>query len=323
VEKVSVCIPTYNGEKYLARCLDSILSQEFGDLEILIVDDRSTDGTREIIESYAVRDKRIRFERNPVNLGMGGNWNRCLELARGEWIKFVFQDDFIEPSCIKILHSASHKNIPIIFCRRNFIFETGVPERVKKDYLNHLIEVNQIFSGLTYISAQKYSEVVLDFIDKPGFNLIGEPTAVMFHRDVISKFGKFNPYMIQTIDEEFWTRIAVNTGLIYVEEDLATFRLHDSSTSMKNRQEQHYKVGLIDPLLRAHDMVFAPVYEPLRQIAKKRSPSINLMQLLRIRAYKARLKAIIHPNRNLMKEWKKIIHVYPKLIELSNFISLI
>lgn len=320
---VSICIPTFNGEQYLDDCLQSILAQEFENFEVLIVDDHSTDETIPIIQSYIAQDKRIRLEKNPFNLGLVGNWNRCLELAQGEWIKFVFQDDLIEPDCLKTFLAARHPNCPIIYCRRNFIFEAGVSTQVQRDYTNYLSIVNQVFAGLTYISAKKYGEAVLDFMPKIGFNLVGEPTTVMLHRSIFPNFGQFNPYMIQNSDEEFWTRIAVNTGLIYVEESLASFRLHNRSASHKHHQRQYYQISMIDPILRLHDMVLEPVYEPLRQLASQRSPSINLMRLLKWQAYKARWKAQLHPNKNLMKEWKNAVTVYPNLLQFSTHRALL
>jgi glycosyltransferase involved in cell wall biosynthesis len=98
---VSVCIPTYNGAKYLKECLDSVLAQTFTDFEVLIVDDKSSDETLSIAQEYATYDPRFRVIQNECNLGLVGNWNRCVELAQGEWIKFIFQDDLIEPACLE------------------------------------------------------------------------------------------------------------------------------------------------------------------------------------------------------------------------------
>ena len=91
--KVSVLIPVYNGGRHLAECLDSILAQNFQDLEILIADDGSSDNSAEIIKTFAARDVRIRWWKNPRNLGLAGNSNACLHEARGEYVKFVHQDD--------------------------------------------------------------------------------------------------------------------------------------------------------------------------------------------------------------------------------------
>src|SRR5882724_2084405 len=105
--KVSVLIPTYNSERYLSECLDSVLAQDFADLEILVSDDQSTDGTLKIIESYAGRDVRIRWWQNRKNLGLPGNHNACLLQARGEYVKYVHADDkLLSSSAIKKMVAA-------------------------------------------------------------------------------------------------------------------------------------------------------------------------------------------------------------------------
>ena len=68
--KVSVLVPVYNGEAFLAECLESVLAQDFADMEILIADDASTDGSAAMVERYAAKDSRIRWWKNPDNLGL-------------------------------------------------------------------------------------------------------------------------------------------------------------------------------------------------------------------------------------------------------------
>src|ERR1051325_8445652 len=99
--EVSVCVPTYNGSAYVGDCLRSIQAQTFDDFEILVVDDDSDDQTWEIVAQYGKADARIRSVTNPRRLGLVGNWNRCVELSRGEWIKFVFQDDVLKRNCLE------------------------------------------------------------------------------------------------------------------------------------------------------------------------------------------------------------------------------
>jgi glycosyltransferase involved in cell wall biosynthesis len=81
--RVSVLIPTYNYGRYLAEAIESVLAQDFLDLELLIVDDCSTDNTREVIQPFCDRDARVHFTVNSTNLGMVNNWNHCLKQARG------------------------------------------------------------------------------------------------------------------------------------------------------------------------------------------------------------------------------------------------
>ena len=137
---ISICIPTYNGEKYLKECLDTVLSQSYENIEIIIVDDCSIDKTISIVEEYIQKDSRIKLDKNQSNLGLVANWNKCLELANGEWIKFVFQDDLIEPDCLSLLQDAVAKN-SIVVCDRNFIFDNSVSETTKTYYSKDLLSL--------------------------------------------------------------------------------------------------------------------------------------------------------------------------------------
>ena len=93
---ISVILPTYNGEKYLAETLESVLNQTYTNLEIIIVDDCSTDSTIDIIKSY--NDERIKLYVNEKNLGIGDNTNKALSLATGEFIMMQDHDDISSPS---------------------------------------------------------------------------------------------------------------------------------------------------------------------------------------------------------------------------------
>lgn len=314
--KVSICIPTYNGEKYLADCLDSILSQTFSNFEVLIVDDHSGDRTLDIAQIYSIKDDRIKVIRNSDNLGLVGNWNRCIELAGGTWIKFVFQDDWIEPECLEIMLGASTPNSPIIACHRNFAFSEEVSESTRQDYLN-IPTLSSLFPGTMIISAEAYCEAV---VEHPGTNFVGEPTAVILHRSVFDKFGHFNPAFIQLCDFEFWTRIAIHTGIAYVPRTLATFRVHKDSTSAKNAgQHDGYRIAL-DVLSMMHDVIFLPNYAPIRNVALSRNPPLDLAQELVEMARGTRWLAIDAVNRledpSLLHAWNRFSQSHPALLAL-------
>src|SRR6185295_8963738 len=104
---VSICIPLYNGAKHLNECLTSALAQTHTAFEVVLVDDGSIDDTVAIAERFANTDSRIRLCRNSKNLGLSANWRRCVELAQGEWIKFLFQDDFLTPDCLSRMLEAT------------------------------------------------------------------------------------------------------------------------------------------------------------------------------------------------------------------------
>lgn len=85
--RVSIGLPVYNGEQYLAKALDSLLAQTFTDFEVIISDNASTDRTSEICAAYLERDPRIRYYRNQQNIGAAPNFNRTFELATGMYFK--------------------------------------------------------------------------------------------------------------------------------------------------------------------------------------------------------------------------------------------
>jgi len=99
--RVSVGVPVYNGQRYLATALDSLLAQTFQDLEIVICDNASTDGTPEICARYADRDPRVRYHRNASNLGAAPNFNRTFELSRGTYFKWAAHDDVCAPTFVE------------------------------------------------------------------------------------------------------------------------------------------------------------------------------------------------------------------------------
>jgi glycosyltransferase involved in cell wall biosynthesis len=107
VPRVSVALPVYNGERLLARALDSLLAQDFEEFELIICDNASTDGTAELCLAYAAKDPRIRYVRNERNIGVFPNFNKVVELARGEYFKWAAHDDWCDPRflgcCVEIL----------------------------------------------------------------------------------------------------------------------------------------------------------------------------------------------------------------------------
>lgn len=100
---ISVIIPVYNVEKYLRQCLDSVLTQTFCNLEVIAVDDGSTDSSGIICDDYQQKDNRVKVVHKP-NGGLSSARNSGLDIARGEWIFFLDSDDYIVPECLERLH---------------------------------------------------------------------------------------------------------------------------------------------------------------------------------------------------------------------------
>jgi len=104
---VSIGLPVRDGERHLERAARSILDQDVDDLELIIVDNASTDGTEEICRRLATSDARVRYHRNPVDIGAAANFCRAFALARGRYFKWAAHDDWLEPgflrTCIDVL----------------------------------------------------------------------------------------------------------------------------------------------------------------------------------------------------------------------------
>lgn len=118
--KVSIIVPIYNVQKYLKRCMDSILSQTLKDIEIIMVDDGSPDNCPVMCDDYAKRDERIRVI-HKKNGGLGFARNSGLEIATGEFIAFVDSDDYIAPNMYENLYvTAKEYNLDTVYCNINF-----------------------------------------------------------------------------------------------------------------------------------------------------------------------------------------------------------
>src|SRR6266702_3905433 len=126
---VSICIPTYNYRQYLPDALESALEQTARDIEILIVDNCSEDGTTELLEEFARRDGRVVCHRNPKNLGMMANFNRCIALARGKYVKFLCADDVLTADCVERMAAAIEErpDIRLAGCGRHYFRDRGKP----------------------------------------------------------------------------------------------------------------------------------------------------------------------------------------------------
>jgi glycosyltransferase involved in cell wall biosynthesis len=124
-------MPVYNGEKYLEKTLDSVLAQTFKDFELVISDNGSSDRTQAICERYAGIDPRVKYHRNPRNIGIAPNFNRAHELSSGEYFKWTDYDDLLAPEflakCVEILDK--YPNVACAFPKTRLIDQNDDPIR--------------------------------------------------------------------------------------------------------------------------------------------------------------------------------------------------
>lgn len=133
--KVSVIVPIYNVEKYLAQCLDSILNQTLSDIEIICINDGSNDSSAEILENYRYKDSRIKAV-HKENRGYGSACNRGLSVAQGEFVSIIEADDYISPNMYSDLYNiAIINNVDIV---KSAYYEYSDPEDGAEYSLNKI-----------------------------------------------------------------------------------------------------------------------------------------------------------------------------------------
>ncbi|ARP96983.1 glycosyltransferase family 2 protein [Bordetella genomosp. 13] len=98
---VSVVMPAHNARPYIGAAIDSVQAQTFGEWELIVIDDASTDGTADLVHTYAARDARIRLARNATNVGVAATRNKALEMARGRYVAFLDSDDLWMPDKLR------------------------------------------------------------------------------------------------------------------------------------------------------------------------------------------------------------------------------
>lgn len=211
--KISVCIPVYNGETYLAQTIQSVLDQTYTDFELVIIDNASTDRTVSIIRSFT--DTRIRLIQNETNVGMVGNWNNCLRYGTCEYLQLLCADDLLTPD--------------------NF--------KKKVDILDNYPEVGMVFSGSHVINEN--NKVVMNrrpFLSSGmwdgrrlarrsfrNHNYNAEPSNVMFRKRTSEEIGSFDPDLWFTLDWNYWLRMCAVSKVYYINEYLYSFRISTTS----------------------------------------------------------------------------------------------
>lgn len=125
--RVTVGLPVFNGERYLAKAVESVLAQDLPDFELLIADNGSTDATYEIALGYARTDDRVQVHRSQVNRGAAWNYNRLVDLARGHYFKWAAHDDLLQPEflrrCVEVLDA--DPDVSLAYTRAADVDECG------------------------------------------------------------------------------------------------------------------------------------------------------------------------------------------------------
>jgi glycosyltransferase involved in cell wall biosynthesis len=227
---VSVLLPVYNGGRYLAEAIESVLAQTASDFELLIADDCSSDDSWEIVSKYANKDDRIVAWQNEQNRGLFANYNVCLERASGMFIKPFAQDDILEPKLLERMLTtfAQNQDVALISCAKQWIDGNGKITRTLR-----------AFPGTRKISGR---EVILYNLIRLT-NWVGEPSTVMFRADRMD--AGFDTNLFHYGDVEYWFRIVEDSQYLFVDEVLCSFRRHDQSSTSKNLSQLLFALDIM------------------------------------------------------------------------------
>lgn len=234
---ISVIIPCYNAERYLAPCLQSVLAQDFAEFEVLLIDDGSTDQTAEIAGRYAREDARIRVLRQE-NKGVSSARNLGLSQARGEWVLFLDGDDLLMPGALRILLSAADEKTDMVVCAHQTFDESGreeifVPETCwpdKRGEARRQAVVRRLIEG---------DSVLNIMCNKLHRRALLEREHLRLHPDVrIAEDALFN-----------LEAVLCGRGVSYVPRVTYRYRMHDQSAMHTKAAGSTFEVHL--PWLRA------------------------------------------------------------------------
>ena len=234
--KVSIGLPVYNGERFLREALDSILAQTFGDFDVLLYDNASTDGTERICREYAARDSRITYRRHVTNLGAGRNYNLTFLDSTGTYFKWAAHDDVMAPAFLEKCVAAldTHPEVVLAFTKMMDINDEGrhLPERITS-------HISRSERGASPKVHQRFRRLIrLDYTIEEIFGLI--------RSEMLRKTRLFLNY--SDSDRTLLTELALYGPTLEVPETLFYHRMHKgSSVSMYPTREE--RGAWFDPAL--------------------------------------------------------------------------
>ncbi|PKK89731.1 MAG: hypothetical protein CVV64_13075 [Candidatus Wallbacteria bacterium HGW-Wallbacteria-1] len=205
---ISVILPTFNGEKYLAESIDSIIAQSYQKWELIIVNDCSSDSTMNIANQYSVRDKRITVVKNELNLKLPASLNRGFSLSNGEYLTWTSDDNRYKPTAFERMITILENNhdIGFVYADMTVINPDGIPsESAPQPEPDHM----------------------------PFSNPVG--ACFMYKRYIYETIGDHDDKLFCAEDYDYWFRIYLKHKMVHIHENLYEYRVHSNTlTSLMN-----------------------------------------------------------------------------------------
>lgn len=227
---VSIIVPNYNHERYLSERLKSIEKQTYTNYEVIILDDKSTDESREVIKSFVDSPKVSHYIINEKNSGSTfDQWDKGINLAKGDYIWIAESDDVADPCFLeKILKKIQQdKDVGLCFCESYRMDSNGLVTGDWSDWTNNLD--NTIDFKKDFI-VEGWDFILKTLIYK---NVIPNASAVVFRKDLYQKVGGANKYLKTNGDWDIWLKMCSFTKVAFVAHKLNYFRYHNKSVIAK------------------------------------------------------------------------------------------
>jgi glycosyltransferase involved in cell wall biosynthesis len=210
---VSICIPNYNYEIYIADSINSAINQTYPNIEVIVVDNHSEDKSFEIISALG-QENRIRTYRNDRNIGMVPNFNKCLTLSRGEFLVFLSADDLLHSDFVcQTIKMFRDDSVGMVAAHCDGIDNCG-----KISPLRPFYEESGIIPG------QEHSRVFL-------MTGIYFPSQVLLRRSVLDKVGGWNARFPIFFDWNMWFNVSRFSNIAYIKDTLAFYRQHQANAT--------------------------------------------------------------------------------------------
>ena len=314
---ISVIVPNYNHAPYLNRRIDSILNQTYQNFELIILDDKSNDNSKEIIEQYRSNPHISHIIYNEENTGSTfKQWNKGISLAQGEYIWLAESDDVADPELLQTLFNNINKDVEIVlsFCQSYQINGQG---EITGDFIARTEDINpELFATEFVMDGKEFTSENLIYR-----NIIPNASAVLFKKEIFSKIGTASDKVSFSADWLLWMQILEYGKVIFSPRKLNYFRRHDKSwvissiTNIKNLFIKKYEIILRIAYLKylrkkdLSDNLYHKTYERNKMLLEE-CLKIESVYLWNAKQYKSSLKyflsAIYYSNNKIETVYKAI-----------------
>jgi glycosyltransferase involved in cell wall biosynthesis len=238
VPKVSIVVPAYQNARFIDRTMASALSQTYQDIELVVADHSSTDGTWERLQAYA-GDARVRLQRTPAGGGAQANWNAVTEQATGTYVKLLCGDDLISPTCVERQVAALEAN------------PSAVLAAVRRDLIDVADRPLLRGRGLGTLVGFVPGDRAVKTLVRAGTNLLGEPGCVLVRRDALTKADGWQATYPYLIDQFTYMNVLTMGDLVGLDDTLASFRVSNTQWSVHLASEQSRQAAGVHRHFRA------------------------------------------------------------------------